>query len=75
MQTAFRTDYDQDYLAVDQLLITATIFGVTAETPGIPPEGALVTIRKPSKLRLFMDKACQLTTKLNQLSFDTKKGQ
>ncbi|ETI47338.1 hypothetical protein F443_08435 [Phytophthora nicotianae P1569] len=54
---------------VDQLLITATIFGCTADSPGIPPDGAIVTITNPSKIGLFMDKACQLTTRLANFHF------
>ncbi|KAE8999348.1 hypothetical protein PR003_g19394 [Phytophthora rubi] len=70
MHAAFRDSYDRDYLEVDQLLIAATIFGSTAESAGIPPDGAVVTINNPTKLRLFMDKACQLTTKLTDLEVE-----
>ncbi|KAL3657253.1 hypothetical protein V7S43_017913 [Phytophthora oleae] len=73
MQAAFRDEYERDYLEVNQLLITATIFGCTAESAGIPPEGAIVTIKNPTKLFLFMGKACQFTTRLTDLDVaDTK---
>ncbi|KAG1709510.1 hypothetical protein DVH05_013629 [Phytophthora capsici] len=70
MQKAFRDDYGRDYLSVDQLLITVTVFGASATSPGLPPDGAIVTITNPSKLQLFMDKACQLTTKLANMTFE-----
>ncbi|ETI47337.1 hypothetical protein F443_08436, partial [Phytophthora nicotianae P1569] len=69
MKKTFQDDYEHDYLTVDQLLITATIFGCTADSPGIPPDGAIVTITNPSKIGLFMDKACQLTTRLANFHF------
>jgi hypothetical protein len=71
MHKAFRDGYDRDFLEVDQLLITATIFGSTADSAGIPPDGAIVTIRNPTRLALFMDKACQLRTKLTDLEVET----
>ncbi|KAL3658494.1 hypothetical protein V7S43_016626 [Phytophthora oleae] len=55
MQKCFQDVYDSDYLAIDQLLITAAIFGCTAATPGIPPGGVIVTITNPTKVKLFMD--------------------
>ncbi|ETI55750.1 hypothetical protein F441_20396 [Phytophthora nicotianae CJ01A1] len=70
MQRAFRDDYSRDYLAVDQLLITATVFGCTGDSPGIPPDGAIVTINNPSKVNLLMDKSCQLTIRLANLTFE-----
>lgn len=69
----FRDEYDQDYMAFDEMLMTATIFGCKADSPGMPPDGAIVTITNSSKLQLFMDKACQLTTKLANLSFEVTK--
>eukprot|EP00644_Phytophthora_capsici_P001252 jgi/Phyca11/105322/e_gw1.10.739.1 len=70
LQQAFRDNYDRDYSEVDQLLVTATIFGCTAKSPGIPPDGAIVTITNPSKVNLFMGKACQLNTRLANISIE-----
>ncbi|OWZ16348.1 hypothetical protein PHMEG_0009867, partial [Phytophthora megakarya] len=50
-------------------LMTATLFGVSVTTPGMPPDGAIVEITNPSKLRFFLGKACQLTTKMSNLDF------
>ncbi|OWZ03025.1 hypothetical protein PHMEG_00025315 [Phytophthora megakarya] len=70
MRKCFRDAYQNDGFTIDQLLITVAVFGCTAATPGIPPDGAIVNITNPSKVNLFMGQACQLNVRLANLSFD-----
>lgn len=60
----------RDYLAVEQLLITAVIFTWTAELPGVPGDGAIVMINNPSKPQLSINKACQPIAKLADLTIE-----
>ncbi|ETK78377.1 hypothetical protein L915_15575 [Phytophthora nicotianae] len=61
LQQAFRDNYDRDYSEVEQLLVTATIFGCTVKSPGIPPDEAIVTITNPIKAGLLWAKRASST--------------
>ncbi|KAG3155423.1 hypothetical protein PI124_g10452 [Phytophthora idaei] len=70
MLSVFHANYDANRQSVDSLLLTVAIWNLENGPELLSPPGCIVTINDYSNLQLFRDAQCQLTARLNQLSWD-----